>query len=373
LRASVALVTEKNNLHSSQDSKTSDGLAEQIGLNRFSKPGLRAFYLSIIWLLIGFVQPLTMFVLGVILCWHLVGLAVWQLVCRVCGQPTNWPRWRQLARIVIVAGILPGIFILYNAWISYSDPYVRAWADQNLIRSPHPAHYLLAYGLLLPYAVWGGRRLLRDHPWTGWLPVGWILLFPLLAYAPIDLQRRLTEGVWAAWVTIAMVALDRLTLTSPSSRRSWMALPMWLLFPSTALLLVGGVLAVRSPNAPLFRPQDEVRVFEYLQSQEEVNKVVLTAYETGNALPAWAPVRVVIGHGPESVNLAELEPHVTAFYTADTLDIQRLDLIHQFDVRYVLWGPAERALGSWSPYQADYLHPVYQSGTYQLFQVVETP
>jgi hypothetical protein len=152
-----------------------------------------------------------------------------------------------------------------------------------------------------------------------------------------------------------------------------MALPMWLLFPSTAMLLVGGVLAVRSPSAPLFRPQDEVRVFEYLQSQEEVNKVVLTAYETGNALPAWAPVRVVIGHGPESVKLAELEPQVRAFYTADTLDIQRMDLIRQFDVRYVLWGPAERALGSWSPYQADYLHPVYQSGTYQLFQVVETP
>jgi hypothetical protein len=263
--------------------------------------------------------------------------------------------------------------MLYNAWVSYSDPYVHAWATQNRIHSPNPAHYLLAYGLLLPYAIWGGRRLLRAHPWTGWLPVGWALLFPVLAYAPVEIQRRLTEGVWVAWVTLAMATLDSLPLPAQASRRRWMTLPLWLLFPSTVLLLAGGLQAVSHPGPPLFRPKDEVAVFEFLQSQVEVSEVVLAAYETSNALPAWAPVRVIVGHGPESLNKAELEPRVTAFYAVGTSNAQRLELIRQFDVRYVFWGPAERDLGGWSPNQAGYLRPVYQSGEYQLFHVADNP
>jgi hypothetical protein len=340
---------------------------------RASRAAPVAARLCVIWLLIGLAQPLTMLVLGVVLAFHLACLAAWQLIRHTRSRSTDWRRWRRLAGIVVAAGILPGIFILYNAWVSFNDPYVRAWTAQNLIPSPDPVHYLLAYGLVLPFAVWGGWRLLKAHPWTGWLPAGWILLLPLLAYAPFGLQRRLTEGIWVAWVTLAMAALDSLPLPARATRRRWLSLPLWLLFLSTVLLLAGGLQAVRQPGAPLFRPKDEVRVFEFLQSQEHVGQVVLAAYATSNALPAWAPVRVVIGHGPESANLAKLEPQVAAFYAKGTPDAQRLELIHQFNVGYVFWGPAEQALGDWSPHTAAYLQPVYQAGDYQLFQVAESP
>jgi hypothetical protein len=326
-----------------------------------------------LWLLAGLAQPLTMAVLGAVLIWHLAGLAVWQITRRDGGQAVDWARWRRLAGMVIAAGILPGLFLLYNIWVSYADPYARAWTAQNLIHSPHPVHYLLAYGLLLPYAVWGGRRLLKADVWTGWLLPGWIVLFPLLAYAPLDLQRRLTEGVWVAWITLAMLALEGMILPAQASRRRWAALPLWLLFPGAVLLLAGGLLAVNRPNVPLFRPKDEVQLFEYLQAQAPPGAAVLAAYETSNPMPAWAPVRVLIGHGPESIHLAELRPQVEAFYTFGMTDQQRLELIRRFDVRYVFWGPAERALGDWSPSQAAYLQQVYQSGAYQLFQVIGRP
>jgi hypothetical protein len=329
--------------------------------------------LSFLWILIGLAQPLTMLVLGALLCWHLFALAIWQLVRRARGHEADWQRWRRLAGIVIAAGVLPGIFVLYNAWLSFSDPYVRAWTAQNLIRSPHPLHYLLAYGLLIPYAVWGGRGLLRERPWTGWLPVSWVALFPLLAYAPLDLQRRLTEGVWVAWVILALAAFGGLAASGRVVWRRWAVAPMWLAFPSTALLLIGGLLTASKPNMPLFRPQDEVAVFLFLQSRAEPGEVALTAYDSGNALPAWAPVKVVIGHGPESVALQTLSPQVAAFYAAETSDNLRLALIRQFNVRYVLWGPHERALGGWSPEQAAYLQQLYQSGEYHLYEAGVVP
>ena len=336
-----------------------------------SRPAGAALRLGILWLLTGLAQPLTMAVLGAVLIWHLAGLAAWQIALGRRGLAVDWTRWRGLASLVIAAGILPGIFLLYNLWVSYSDPYVRAWTEQNLIHSPHPFHYILAYGLLLPYAVWGGRRLLRADAWCGWLLPGWIILFPLLAYIPLDLQRRLTEGVWVAWITLAMLTIEG--LADQPTRRRWATLPLWLLFPSAVLLLISGVLAVSRPNAPLFRPRDEVRLFEFMQSQAQSGEVVLAAYESGNPMPAWAPVRVLAGHGPESIHLSELKPQVEAFYAAQTAEAQRLDLIRRFEVGYVFWGPAERALGEWDPSQAAYLQPVYESGEYRLFQVAGSP
>lgn len=330
-----------------------------------------ALRLGGLWLLIGLAQPLTMAVLGAVLAWHLGGLAVWQIARYLRGQAVDWARWLRLAGIVFAAGILPGIYLLYNIWIADNDPYVRAWTGQNLIHSPHPLHYLLAYGLLIPYALSGGRRLLQTDVWTGWLLPGWILLFPLLAYAPLDLQRRLTEGVWVAWITLAMLALERMALPAQVSRRRRATVLLWLLFPSALLLWAGGLLAASRPMEPLFRPEDEVRLFEFLQSNAQPGAAVLASYETGNPMPAWAPVRVAIGHGPESVDLEENRSLVGDFYGSGMTDEQRLELIRRLEIQYVFWGPAEQALGNWSPNQAAYLNLVAQAGLYQLFAVVE--
>jgi hypothetical protein len=270
--------------------------------------------------------------------------------------------------LALVSGILPGLYILYNLWFTYRDPSLSAWAAQNIIRSPHFAHYLLAYGLVLPYAWLGGRTLLRRNPWLGWLPVGWVVLFPILAYLPLDLQRRLPEGVWVAWVVLAMVPLESWL----AERHRWRLapfIPLFLLFPSTLLLWFGGLQAARQPQMPLFRPAAEVALFERLGSTVIKDEVVLASFETSNPLPAWAPLRMVIGHGPESAGMAELLPEVAAFYSSDTTDVRRLALLRRFDVHFVFWGPAERLLGDWDPHQATYLQPLYQVGEYAVFQV----
>jgi hypothetical protein len=261
--------------------------------------------------------------------------------------------------------------VLYNLWLMWRDPFFVAWSEQNLIKSPHPLHYLLAYGLLLPFAWIGGRWLLRRAPWNGWLLVGWVLALPLLAYAPVNLQRRLPEGIWVAWVSLSMAAFERpvpSTSKSPSRRGLWAVLVLILALPSMLLLLGGGLMTAVNIDTPVFRSAQEVEVFEALRSEGDVYPVVLAAYETGNALPAWAPMRVVIGHGPESVNLAELRPQVAAFYSQETSHEGRLDFLRQFDIRFVFWGPAERELGNWDPNQAPYLRPLYQVGAYSVFE-----
>jgi hypothetical protein len=274
--------------------------------------------------------------------------------------------------VLVLAGVVPAAFALYNFSLALFDPFAKLWTAQNIIRSPHPLHYLIAYGLLLPFAWLGARRLLRRSPCSAWLPVIWVLLFPFLAYAPLDLQRRLTEGVWAAWCILAVASFD-LEGQPDTHMNARRLAPLILAFPTTLFLLIGGGLAAWGRQSPLFLPTAQVRVFETLQSPAQQGAVVLSAYDTGNALPAWAPVYVLIGHGPESIQLAGLSLQVAAFYRSSTPDSDRLSLIESFGVDFVFWGPQERLLGEWQPDSATYLQRVAVQEGYVLYAVISTP
>ncbi len=355
--------------------------------------------LSLFWFLAGFLQPLTLVIIGVVIVVHQGGLAIWRLRNQQNadhgfsnqsqpGLDTGGTTWRnsypnaKLVGLLIAAGLLPGAFLAYNLLVSIFDSYAKFWMEQNLIQSPHFFHYLLAYGVMIPYAWIGSRRILRENFWDGWLLLGWILAVPLLVYAPLGLQRRFTEGIWVAWCVLAMASFDQAigqSLTSPGIQKTRrMLAPLVLVFPTTIMLLFGGLLAALRPGQPLFLPRDQVRAYEILQAEAEPGAVVLSAYETANSLPAWAPVHVLVGHGPESIHYSELMPQIESFYQSETDDQQRLDLIRRFDIHFVFWGPAERKLGGWSPWNAGYLefvspqHGLESSGEYQIFLVKET-
>ncbi|MFQ5616526.1 MAG: hypothetical protein ACE5GO_08715 [Anaerolineales bacterium] len=331
---------------------------------------------GLLWLLMGLFQPLTVIVAWAVVGAHLAGLALFGN-----GVPDKEYRSRAVRR-GLVAGLVSSPIVLYTLWAFTTDPFLRVWTDQNLILSPHPLHYLVAYGLVLPFAVRGARRLLRQNPARGWLPVAWAAIMPALAYAPHNLQRRLPEGVWVALVILALKAepganqpAQRPRLPRSGRMRFHTLGVFFFLFVSTLLLLAGGVMGVADPKEPVFRPVEEIAAFQLLREQAEPGDVVLASFETGNALPAWAPVRVVIGHGPESVRLDELRLRVAAFYQPDTddclqsLDADRKALLDEFDVRYVFWGRAERNLGSWDPREAPYLRVVKSDGLDAIFEV----
>lgn len=354
--------------------------------DRRDVPTLRsAARIAGLWLLAGLVQPLTTLVIGAVIALHAGGLGLWAWLRRQ-KDAAGWEAWKHMALLVALAGIFPALLVFYNAWAMWRDPFVQAWTAQNIIRSPHPAHYLAAYGLLLPLVLLGGRRALAptksagpaDAP-AGWLLVGWALALPLLAYMPVNLQRRLPEGEWVVWVTLALLGLEGLILgrasrSTPGERRRSLFLPLGIvaasvLFLTTLLLLLTGFMGATRLAHPVFRPRDEVRMFEFLARQALPGDVVLSAFETGNALPAWAPLRVVIGHGPESGHLAEIQPQVAAFYQVSSSDAWRQEFLRQFGVQYVFWGPAERKLGDWNLAQANYLELAAQAGEYSLFHV----
>jgi hypothetical protein len=317
------------------------------------------------WMLMGFFQPLTIVlgwgVIGIhFLC--LLGSQVKNLLYRSKGNGDLIKGWFFRALLV---GCISLPIVLYTLIALRNTPTTSAWTAQNIVHSPPPLQYLLAYGLVLPFAIIGAFLQGRSRKPENWFLPAWLILFPFLIYSPFDMQRRLAEGFWVVLIILFLHLLESVSKYLKRGGQIYLLLTL----PSTIFLFTGSLTAVLNPSMPLYRPTDEVAAFSYLDENVEDNSIVLCSYETGNALPAWAPLFVVIGHGPESAGLQHLLPRVSEFYSQDTPDTNRKALLKEQNVNYVFWGYAERELGDWYPGKVEYLDLIYSKNEYEIFQV----
>lgn len=340
------------------------GLIAFIRKGQRISPGIQT---GLLWLAAGFFQPMT-----VAVGWAVLGAFVvysfllsWIKRARNDDSYDYKPRLAGLFRSALVAILVSSPWVIYNL-ISFSvDPYLRGWEAQNIITSPPPLDYLLGYAIVLPFSIAGLISLMRKSRWRENLLVAWIFLFPLLAYAPHNLQRRLPDGIWVVLAVTAFIFIERKWPVKVPK----LAYSMALTLITPLVLIAGGSIVSSSLSTPVFRPQSETRAYEFLNETTSPGSVVLAAYQTSNAMPAWTPVRLLTGHGPESVNFSEVNDSVNRFYQESTLDPERLDLIEEFNIEYVFFGPEERSIGAWDPHKADYLTTYYSQDGYEVFQV----
>src|SRR5690606_424916 len=173
-----------------------------------------------------------------------------------------------------------------------------------------------------------------------------------VVYVPINVQRRLGEGVL---VPLALLAATGLYATA----RAWgmkhgrhagrrflrLALPVAAVASISSLIVyLGSWGAATTRREPVFRPATEIEALAWLNRHAAPGSVVLSAPSTGNVLPAYADVRAYVGHGPETIGYAGKSDQVRRFFSGAMSEAERLALLEGFDVAYVFYGPAERAL-----------------------------
>lgn len=299
--------------------------------------------------------------------------AVWGTVWLVWGfmEKSVQKSWALLVKIIVPVAITTPI-LLYQAYIFMTNPIFRAWGQQNIILSPPIWHYLFAYGLLIIPAIYSLRQLWATYPNIKILIlVVWCVIFPILVYIPFNLQRRLVAGVQVPLVILATYGLFALFRTYLPARGQRLVRVGTLLFFSLTniLLLAGGLVTLVGQQAPLFQPTANIEATQWLATQSK-GDVVLATYETGNVLPVYANVRSFVGHGPETVNSAEKREQANRFFDSRVDDAWRIDLLRQFNVAFVFYGPSEQTAGDFAPAQAFYLEKIYDNGTVQIFRVV---
>ncbi len=318
------------------------------------------------WLMTGFFQPLT-----IVTGWVYLGgmTGVWILIILAKQQHKTDLRWHVLpvVRSAVIMVLVSSPWVIYNLICFSTDPYLKQWAAQNLITSPAVPDYLLSFLVFVPFAVKGVIHSWPKSSEIKWLfPLTVLIVFPVLAYAPFNMQRRLPDGIWLVIGILAISAFEhgktRKSLVAPTVLTAFSMI-------TPILILIGATQSVRVPSVPIFQPRAQVEAFECLDEVAEHGSIVLAAYETANALPAWADVYVPVGLGPESANFTEVLRDVKSFYSGDLSSDQQIDLLQKYAIDYVFHGAQEKKLGDWNPVQEGFLQKVCEQNGYAVYEV----
>ena len=280
------------------------------------------------------------------------------------------PAWKSLLYLGI-AGSISAPYLVY-ALVSFNTDFVlRTWQEQNRLLSPQPVFYLLGFGLLCPLALLGlfhsaPLHRWRDHPF----PILWLFVIPVLLYIPSNLQRRFLDGYQVPLILLAVCGLAALLYrVQPRWRRRAVLIFKTISTFSNLLLLGGFILLVMGRPPFVFNARPVLAAMDWLAAHAEADAVVLAAYDTGNLLPARALVRSFVGHGPQSVDADTRREQVRAFFSGTMSTDARLALLRDHRVRYVFYGPSERALGNASPADLPGVQLIYDQDGVQIYEV----
>jgi hypothetical protein len=310
---------------------------------------------GIIWLIMGLFQPLT-----ILIAWLVVGLDFLLRVAKdlLKGENQDNNVMSRNIRNVLIPIIISSPWVIYNGIASKIDPFFLKWTGQNILSSPPITDYLLAYGIVLLPAILGARAVIKKSILNAYFILGWVVFLPLLVYIPYNLQRRFAEGVWIGILILAFIFIEsKYNIWKISSR-----ILLICVFP-TVIIFIGAVQSVVSPTLPIYRQAGEIEIFSYFSDENFSNKTVLAEYSISNALPAWANVKTIIGHGPESIDLAQNNEIIENIFMNKISSNQIVEYLCRCNVSFIIIGPQQSGF-NWK--QIEEFSLQFQSGNYQL-------
>ncbi len=298
----------------------------------------------------------------------LIGLLVLYWIWR--GWQQRLLDWKPLLYLGI-AGLISVPYLVYSAALFNTDFVLNTWQEQNRVWSPHPVFYLLGFGLLCPLALIGFLRqssVCRRCDQT--FPVLWVVVIPMLLYIPSNLQRRFLDGYQVPLALLAVCGVVSLLYqVQPRWRRRAVLLLKTISTFSNILLLSGFIILLMGRPSPAFYSRTILEAVDWLATHGKMDAVVLAAYDTGNLLPTRALVRSFVGHGPQSVHPVAKMEQVRAFFSGAMSADARLALLESYHIRYIFYGPSERALGNSSPGSLLGVRLIYQQDNVQIYEV----
>ncbi len=295
--------------------------------------------------------------------------------------------WREAAALAALALLLaPGVVVLYPLQFDV-HPVWRSFVAQNILPSPPVWYYVAGYGIIFLVALPGACHVLNKRDERQVLLVAWPAIVLLASYVPVSGQRRLVFGAVIPFAVLAAIGLQEVILPAvqhsrlagrlesrgyDSGRLAGLAIALIVAFASLSnlVLLFGGSLAAASGQSDLSQPVAVEEAIAWLGERSRRDAVILSSFRVGNIIPARIWRRVVWGHWAETAFYEQKQADITAFFAADTPDSARQAILGRHGVTYLLYGPAERAMGAFDPAQAGYLEEVYRTGEVVVYRVV---
>jgi len=137
--------------------------------------------------------------------------------------------------------------------------------------------------------------------------------------------------------------------------------------------IFGSLNTVRNISTPVYTPTNIIEISNELEEKIGIGDVVLAPFYESNVLPSYLPVKVLTGHGPESMNFEEISNYLDSFYKGEFSNNEAKEFIEKFNIRFVLipkllsYEKIEKQMGLYN------IINHYQNHEYFLVEVHEKP
>jgi len=299
----------------------------------------------------------------------------------------SWDTFCRLGAVVLISA--PSAF--YWGWVSSdANPMWKQALKQydNLhVFTPDPAHLLVLLGLpfIVALATFDGFVPLRRQSDERLFIKGWFASTLLLIYLPFRFRIMLLTGYQLPMTVLATHGLfDRILpwLQERLARERWKKvlrgehLSRWapVLFllavlPTNLYLVAWRVMDLGRHSYPFYLYQGDVEAMRWLEENTDPDDVVLSSFIIGHYIPGLAGNRPFLANSVMTMDSHRKEKMVRAFFAATTSDVERQDLLRQYNIRYLFYGPAERVLGGFNPAECGLFRQVYSNTHTQVFEV----
>jgi len=301
----------------------------------------------------------------------------------------SWRTLWHLVAVVLISAPAP----LYWGWVaSDANPMWKqalAQYDNLGVFTPDPAHLLILLGLpfLVALATFDGVVPLRRQTDEQLFIKGWFGVTMLLIYLPFRFRIMLLTGyqlpmavlaTWGLFDHILPWLQERLVggrwrwLLDREHLRRWAtALFLLAVLPTNLYLVAWRVMVLGRHDYPFYLHRDDVEAMRWLEENTDPDDVVLSSYTIGHYIPGLAGNRPFLANAVMTMDSHYKEEMVESFFNPTTSDAEREALLRQYGIRYLFYGPAERAVGEYDPASSFLFEEVFSSGRVLVYAVRE--
>jgi hypothetical protein len=294
--------------------------------------------------------------------------------------------WREAILYTAIVGVIscPGAF--YSFYITTAFPTWRDALAQFVNAgawTPSPLHLPILLGL--PFILALGtlvslRPLVSKSNRDLFIKV-WFVVHCFIVYLPLNYQIHYLNGWQFPIAVLATQGLFekvgpwlRKKMSAGAGRLAQFEAMVAILFivaavPTNLYLFAWRFYDLSRHNYPYYLHRDEVAALRWLDENSATDDVVLSAVEVGQYVPGLAGNRAFLAHWAMTLDLYRKRDSVRGVYDSSWPDAERRRVLEDYRVRYILWGQAERALGTLDPTSLPYLIEVFSAPKAKLYSV----
>ena len=287
----------------------------------------------------------------------------------------KWARDRRLPMYLFKSGLI--VFVLscspalYSVLLTSLDPMWKGVLAQYDNAGVFTPNLLLLPILMGPAFLLALFTTLKDNPVRlsgvddkALFLRTWFWANFLLIYLPTNYQIKMLNG-WQ--IPISLLATRGLfeyvvplaeklfrerqwNWRADSLRRAGVITLVLMVLPTNLYLWTWRFVDLRRHDYPYYLHTDEISALQWLEADGGPDDVVLSSLTIGQYVPALTGKRAFLAHWAQTLDFYGKSEMVDEFFAGGTSDERRAQIIGQYGVKYVFYGPVEqRASGGFEP------------------------